>query len=204
MVLVLDPFQAVAGDLPAGGLHRIDLLGRSGQRRCHAIDRDRHVVLGEEAMQPPETGPGAVFVDRFHVPVALPRPGRGTDDLREERFRRGVAMQDAVLAAFLVVQHELHGDPRVIGPVGRGRLGPVAPHISRVALHLSARSCCQLGTGDKKSERRPNATRNSGAWHVQRMARDVGMAAASLLEAVSKRRCCAGSPCLPMRLPSRP
>jgi hypothetical protein len=55
--------------------------------------RDRHGALGEHAMQPPEAGAGAVFVDRLHVPVALARPGRGADDLRQEglglRRRRG-------------------------------------------------------------------------------------------------------------------
>ena len=37
-----------------------------------------------------------------------PSQGGGADDLGEEGLRRGVAVEDAVLAAFLVVEHELH------------------------------------------------------------------------------------------------
>ena len=35
------------------------------------------------------------------------------DDLREKGFRRGIAVQHAVLGAFLVIEHELQRDARV-------------------------------------------------------------------------------------------
>ena len=132
MVAVVDPFQAVRGDLPAGLLHRRDLLGRARQRGGDAVDGDRHLGLGEQAMQPPEAGAGAIFVDRFHVPVALAGPGRGADDLGQEGLRGGVAMQDAVLAAFLVVDDELHRDMRAARPFRIRRVGAVAAHVSFV------------------------------------------------------------------------
>ena len=40
-ILVVDPFQPVAGDLPAGLLHRGDRLGVARQRRRDAEHRDR-------------------------------------------------------------------------------------------------------------------------------------------------------------------
>ena len=41
---------------------------------------------GEQPVQPPEPGARAVVVDRFHVPVALARPGRGPGDVGQERL----------------------------------------------------------------------------------------------------------------------
>ncbi len=132
-VLVLDPLQAVAGDLPAGGLHRGDLLGRAGERGGDAVDGEGDAGAGEEAVEPPEAGAGAVFVDRFHVPVAHARPGGGADDLGEERLGGGVAVQDRVLAAFLVVEDELDGDAGAARPVGVRRVRTVAQHVPAVA-----------------------------------------------------------------------
>src|SRR4051812_12443868 len=109
-ILVLDPFEAVARDLPAGLLHGFRLLGRTLKRGRDAIDSERNIAGREQAPEPPEAGSGAVFVDRLHVPVALTGPRLGADDLRKEGFRRGVAMEDVVLAAFLVIEHELHRD----------------------------------------------------------------------------------------------
>jgi hypothetical protein len=53
-------------------------------------------------------------------------PGQacGADDLGQERLGRRVAMEDVVLAPFLVVQHDLHGDLRAAGPGGSGGVGP--------------------------------------------------------------------------------
>ena len=132
VVAVVDPFQAMRGDLPAGVLHGSNLVGRAGESRCDAIHSDRHFGLGEDAVQPPEAGARAIFVDRFHVPVALSRPGLRADDFRQERFRGGVAMQHAVLATFLVVDDELHRDAGAARPLGIGRIGAIAAHVSDV------------------------------------------------------------------------
>ena len=43
-------------------------------------------------------------------------------------------MQDVVLAAFLVVDDELHGDARAARPVGVRRRAPVADHVARIIV----------------------------------------------------------------------
>ena len=120
-IAVVDPFQAVRGDLPVGFAHRRDRFRIALQRGGDAEDGDRDFRAVNIAPQPPEAGARAVFVDRFHVHVALAGPGLRADDLRQERFRRGVAVQDVVLAAFLVVEHELDGDDGAARPFRIGR-----------------------------------------------------------------------------------
>ena len=132
-VLVLDPFEAVRGDFPTGFDHRRDLGGRALQGGGDAIDRDRHVLFRQQPVQAPEAGARAVFVDGFHVPVALAWPLRGADDFRQEGFRCRVAMQHAVLAAFLVVQDELYGDARFARPLCGRRGLSVSVHVTAVS-----------------------------------------------------------------------
>src|SRR5690606_17308818 len=134
-VLVLDPLQAVARDLPAGLLHGADLGGRAGKRGRDAVDGDRDPGLGEDAVKPPETGAGAVFVDRLHVPVTLARPLRGADDLGEEGLGGLIAVEDAVLAALLVVDDELHRDPGAVRPARIGRRRAIAMHVAGISVH---------------------------------------------------------------------
>ena len=134
-VLVFDPFVAVRGDLPIGLLHGRDLLRRTGQRGRDAVDGDRHGGGGEHAVQAPEAGACAIFVDRLHVPVALARPVGRADDLRQERLGLAVAVQQAVFAAFLVVDDELHGDTGAIRPCRVGRCRTVAAHVTGI-MHL--------------------------------------------------------------------
>jgi hypothetical protein len=134
-VLVFDPFQAVRGDLPPRGLHRGDLFGRPGKGGRDAVDRQRDATGGEQPVQPPEPGAGAVFIDRFHVPVALAGPGRGAGDVRKEGLGRGIAVQDGILAALFVVQHDLDRDLRPPGPGGIGRVGAISQHVARIAVH---------------------------------------------------------------------
>ena len=132
-ILVLDPFQPMAGDLPAGLLHRRDLFGRAGERRRHAIDRDGNVL--QHPMDAPESGARAIFVDRFHVPVALARPGLGTGDLGQEGFRGRIAVKDVVLAALFVIEDELNRDLGPVRPVGCRGICAVAGHVARIACH---------------------------------------------------------------------
>jgi hypothetical protein len=58
-------------------------------------------------------------------------PGQGAapDDLRQKGFGRGVAVKDAVFAAFFVVQHELDSDMRAARPFGVGRVRTITTHI---------------------------------------------------------------------------
>ena len=146
-VLVVDPLQPVGRHLPSGIDHGAGLFGAAGQRRRHAVAGDGNAL--EHPVKPPEARAGAVVVDRFHVPVALALPGLGADDFRQEGFRGGVAMLDRVLATFLVVHDDLHGDACAARPFRIGRLGPVTSHVPAVA-HVSpfsfvreARSCAK-------------------------------------------------------------
>ena len=63
VVAVVDPAQAVGGDLPAGVLHGGDLGGGAGEGGGDAVDGDGEVAGDEEVAEAPEAGAGAVFVD---------------------------------------------------------------------------------------------------------------------------------------------
>jgi hypothetical protein len=132
-VAVFDPLQPVAGDLPAGLGHGGDLFGVPSERGGDAVDRGGDPLFGEEPVQAPEACARAVFVHRLHVPVALPGPGLGTDDLGQEGLGGGIAVKQAVLAAFLVVDHELDGDAGASGPGSVGRMCPVSGQVAGVA-----------------------------------------------------------------------
>src|SRR5690606_24795249 len=71
--------------------------------------------------------------DRTFQGRGLARPGRCADHIGEEGLRSGVAMEDAVLAAFLVVEHELDGDTGAAGPVRTRGIGAVADHVPGIA-----------------------------------------------------------------------
>ena len=133
-ILVVDPFQAVAGDFPARLLHRGDRLGVALKRGRDAEDGDRQIALGEHAPQAPEAGAGAVFVDRLHAHVPLPRPGRRADDLGQEAFGSSVPVEDVVLAPLLVVDDELDADARSVRPARVGRIAAVADEIAGIAV----------------------------------------------------------------------
>ncbi len=131
-ILVLDPFVAVAGDFPARAAHRGRNRRRAGQRGRHAINGDRDVAPDKQPLQAPEPGPRAILVDRLHVQVALRRPGLRTDDLREKRLGCGIAMQNAVLAAFLVIEDDLHRDAGIAGPGHARRMLAVTNKVARI------------------------------------------------------------------------
>ena len=61
--------------LPAGGDHCRHRRRIALERHRHGIDRHRQVALGEGAVEPPETGPAAVFVKRLHVHIAHAKVG---------------------------------------------------------------------------------------------------------------------------------
>ena len=84
VILVVDPFQPVACDFPIGLGHRLYLLRGPRQGGGDAINGNRDIGTREQAVQPPKARPRAVVIDGFHVPVALPRPRGGPDDLGQE------------------------------------------------------------------------------------------------------------------------
>lgn len=83
-------------------------------------------------MQTPEARPRTVFVDAFHVPVALPLPLGGTRDVGKEGFGGRVTVNHTILAALFVVKHELHRHLRPVRPFRIGRVGAVALHVAGV------------------------------------------------------------------------
>ena len=76
------------------------------QRHAHAKHGQGQAALFKLAQQAPHTGARTIFVDAFHAQVPR-RVAGGVEHLGQKLLRAGVAVQDRVLAAFLVVQHEL-------------------------------------------------------------------------------------------------
>jgi hypothetical protein len=99
------------------------------QRHRHAEDGQRQAAALELAQDAPHTDPRAVFVDAFHRQVAA-RVARRVEHLGQKLLAAGVTVQHAVLAALLVVEHELHGHPGPARPVGEGRLAAVADEVA--------------------------------------------------------------------------
>ncbi len=135
VIFIFDPLQPVAGDFPVRGLHGGNLRRGTRERGGNAIDRGADVHFIEQTVQPPEAGARAIFIDVFHVPVALAIPLRGTDDLRQEGFRRFIPVQNAVFPAFFIIHHKLHGNFRTIRPFRVGCFCAIAKHVTRVVLH---------------------------------------------------------------------
>ena len=133
-IAVIDPFEAVGRDLPPRLVHGGDRFAVARHGGRDSVDGDRHGAPGEHAMQPPEAGARTVFVDQLHVHMPHARPGRRADDFRQEGFRGGVAVQDVVLAAFLVIDDELHRHARPARPVGERRRPSVADHVARIVF----------------------------------------------------------------------
>jgi len=77
--------------------------------------------------------------------------GLCADDVGEERLRGVVAMQHGVLAAFLVVQHELHGNARPPGPARMRRILAVTGEVARIAW-LEGRLGHERGTGSPRQD----------------------------------------------------
>ena len=61
-----------------------------------------------------------------------PRVGWAPDPFRQEGFRRRIAVEDRVLGALLVIDHELQREPRLARPSRMRRLGAIADHVARI------------------------------------------------------------------------
>jgi hypothetical protein len=141
-VLVVDPLEAMAGDLVAQLGERCADLGVALQRGGHAEHRERQAALLKFAQDAPDARARAVFVDALHAHVPLGVAGR-VEHLGEELLRARVAVQHTVFAAFLVVQHELHGNARAAGPAGVRRVAAVADEVARVGQGGVVGPCCR-------------------------------------------------------------
>ena len=147
-IFVFDPFQPVRGDLPRSFLHRRNLIRASGERTGYTIDGDGKLSFGKEPMQAPKTRPRPIFINRFHVPMALTRPSASADDLGQEGFGGGISMEGAILAALFIVHDELHSDARPSRPVGRRGACAIAAKIAWIGCqgdppqnHLIGKRC---------------------------------------------------------------
>ena len=67
--------------------------------------------------------------------MTLAGPRIGTDNLREEGLRGGIAVQNIVFAPLFIIDDELHGQPGAVGPVGLGRGGAIADHVAGIVAH---------------------------------------------------------------------
>ena len=127
--LIVDPAQAVAGDFPARRDHRRDRRRVRRHRRGDAEHGNRHVARGEQAVEPPEAGAAAIFVQALHRHRPVGVAGRA-DHLRQERLRSGIAVIDRVFGPFLVVDDELHRDARAARPARIGGRRAVADEVA--------------------------------------------------------------------------
>ena len=91
-------------------------------------------------MDAPEPGARAVGEHRFDVQVAAPDHGRRADELVQEALGGGIALEDVLLAAFLVVEDEADGDAGAAGPGGMRRLGAVADEVAAHGFQLSPKT----------------------------------------------------------------
>ena len=132
--MVIDPAIAMAGDFPICLLHGGD--GVRISRQCHgdAENGDRHFMLSEQAMQAPEADAAAIFILRFDGEVALALARRHEAEFCQQRLRAGIAVQDVVLAALFVIDHELDRDARAVRPFGTRWIAPISHHVARINI----------------------------------------------------------------------
>jgi len=120
----------MAANFVAGGEGGLGDRRVAGQCHGDGENGDRDVMAAEQLEQAPDPDTAAVFVDRLHAHVTRARPRLGAYDLGQESLRRGVAMEDIVFAAFLIVDHELDGQSRTTRPVRVWRVGTITDQIA--------------------------------------------------------------------------
>src|SRR6185312_86155 len=121
----------MTGDIPArfaDSCHSFRIpLERAGDGKHGA----RNVSLREHPMQAPESSPAPVHKHAFGRQVAASNGSGGP--FCKSGLGSGVAVRHGVLAPFLVVDHEIDGDMRIIWPARVRRLVTVAPEITRTS-----------------------------------------------------------------------
>ena len=130
-ILVMDPLEAVAGDVVAQFLEGGSQLGVLLQRGGHAKHSERQAALFKLAQDAPHARTRAVFVNAFHADVPLGE-GRGVEHFRQELFGTCIAVQHRVFAAFFVVQDKLHRHAGTAGPLGVWYLAAVTFEVAGV------------------------------------------------------------------------
>ncbi len=135
-VLVVDPTPAVAGHLMPQLDKGLGQLRVALQRHGYTEHCQRQAATFKFVEDAPDARAGAVFVDRLHAHVAVIK-GRRTDDLGQKLLGVAVAVQYAVFTAFFIVEHKLHGDPRLAGPICVRRGAAVAHQVAGIICALN-------------------------------------------------------------------
>ena len=144
------------GDFPPRRTHGGDGFRIFGQRHRDTEDGDRNVSFGEQTMQPPKSGAGAVFINALHVRVAGMGEWGGADNFGEKGFRFLVAVQQAAFAPLFVIDDALDREARPVGPIRRRRVLTVADEIPKfrrgghwtgygASISCRGRCCSQRG-----------------------------------------------------------
>jgi hypothetical protein len=72
--------------------------------------------------------------------VALAGPGYGADDVGQERFRSGIAVDDGIFAALLVVEDDLDRDAGAARPLRVRRRAAIADEVAGIGFAHEDRS----------------------------------------------------------------
>ena len=129
-VLVVDPAPAMARDLMAGFGHRLAGGGIEFERAADRPGGEAHVAFLEEPQDAPEAGAAAILVHRLGREVAAALDRRAARRLGQEDLGGGIAVQDRILPALLVIQHEADRDPGIARPLRMRRVGAVADQVA--------------------------------------------------------------------------
>jgi hypothetical protein len=140
-ILVVDPLQAMAGDVPVRFAHGGDAGRIARERVGDAVNRHRNITCGEHPPQAPEPGARAVFEHRLDIHVAPAAQRLYAEHVAEKRFGLRIAVHDAAFPALFEVHDELDGDPSIAGPARIGLVAAVALEIARILRMRRRRHC---------------------------------------------------------------
>src|SRR5210317_1952686 len=103
-LLIANPLERVRADLMARLNERFCYIGVALYRCSDRKYSQRDIFLSKQTQQAPDSGPAAVFIDRFHAHVALSRKSDGRRHLRKECFRLAIGVKDTALSTLFVVE----------------------------------------------------------------------------------------------------
>ena len=116
-----------------GGNFGISFQGDGGGE-----EGDRHFLPVEQALQPPDAGPRAVFVDGFHRQVAIGRIHR-VGELAERGFVAAVG-RHMHFRAFLAIDHQVDRNAGLVRPHDLWDAPAIADEVSRRARYRILRN----------------------------------------------------------------
>ena len=109
-------------DERGGGRIPLERLGRDESRQ-------RQAALVEQARDPPQACPAAIFVHALRSEVSVALGDTRRTDFRQRLLRPAVAVAHRILGAFLDVENEIQRQTRAAGPIGMRRFGAVADEV---------------------------------------------------------------------------